>query len=76
MDGAFTMVSPYDSAEKWALAVWENKGQKSLTFFAVRQAFTAYGFGIASFLAGIGMPEKDIVVPVVLYTGLQIKFGA
>ena len=62
LDGAFSMVSPFDTSENWALAVWENQGQESSTFLAVRQACTAYGFGIATFLAGIGMPQQDIVV--------------
>ena len=76
LDGVFFMVSPYDTLENWVLAIWENTGQESFTFLAVPKACTVYGFGIATFLAGIGILQQDIVVPVVLYTGLQIQFGA
>ena len=76
MDGSFSMVSPLPNGEKWALAVWENKGEEASTFSAIRQAGLAYGFGIATFLAGIRMPVNDIFVPVIVCTGVQIQFGA
>lgn len=75
MDGSFSMQSPY-SAEKWALGVWENTGQEYSTFRGIRQGGAAYGFGIATFLVGVGLPIDDIAVPIVVYTGIQIQFAA
>ena len=76
MDGSFSMESPLDPAVRWALGVWEVKGQEASPFVAIRQAGTGYGFGIATFLVGLGIPVDEIVVPVVLYTSVCVQFGA
>ena len=76
MDGGFTMFSLLESSDEWALGVWENKGSEASTFSGLRQAGVAYGFGIATFLLGLGIPYQDIVVPIVVYTGIAIQFGA
>lgn len=70
----FCLISTNEDYPELALGVWENKGSESSTHNCTAQA-AGYASGIAMAMRGVGVATRDIIVPIVSFTGASIQFG-